>query len=556
MAKRQRDSQRERPAGVATDAANRFDYIYVGTRLPSAQEQSRREAKRRRGYPDDDKPKGYSRDAFKGGFSAGYFGTVGSKDGWQPATEFVSSRGSRRQVQQMRPEDFMDAEDLADLQAAQSISVNSAFAGTGRPEAATSHPLAGGAVAGYAGVVGSVAEVLEAELGGVRTNSDRIGHQIMASMGWKPGQGIGALSRDVGHPAGGGGALGAARPLLPPRSTPVSRAAPKLNWHGVGYGVDMSMLPVDADEPDDGPALPMFGALFKRKHTSAKPAIGTVPGRAKQKKTQVDKQRLSFGMAEDGGDDDDGSDGGSGSAYTGVIRAAPRGSIPPQSQLRRLALGAPALAPARQATEAAVRSQCHDGRPPLPGFTLFAPVEPTSYANAALSVPSTFTGLRKQPVSRWDAVPATGSESQLTARGAGSSGSSVPTLVTANDRARLGIMDAPRELPKQHKQRAAVDPEAAKAALAGFMPYSADAAKQARYRVYLERCAAGSNVETAVSADEATEFSHMARIFKPNVAMLSRFAAAGSSPDAGDSGGSTGTAPGKPHTKNVVRTVH
>lgn len=63
--------------------------------------------------------------AFTGGFSAGYFNTVGSKEGWQP-TQFVSSRADRHKHQQQKhqqqqqqhvlnsnPRDFMDEEDLA-----------------------------------------------------------------------------------------------------------------------------------------------------------------------------------------------------------------------------------------------------------------------------------------------------------------------------------------------------------------------------------------------------------------------------------------------------------
>lgn len=40
--------------------------------------------------------------AFTGGFSAGFFNTVGSAEGWQPKT-FVSSRSNRQSVQQVRP---------------------------------------------------------------------------------------------------------------------------------------------------------------------------------------------------------------------------------------------------------------------------------------------------------------------------------------------------------------------------------------------------------------------------------------------------------------------
>lgn len=48
--------------------------------------------------------------AFTGGFSAGYWNSVGSKEGWRPA-EFKSSR-SNRQAREQKPEDFMDEEDL------------------------------------------------------------------------------------------------------------------------------------------------------------------------------------------------------------------------------------------------------------------------------------------------------------------------------------------------------------------------------------------------------------------------------------------------------------
>uniref|UniRef100_A0A452UGU0 G-patch domain containing 1 n=1 Tax=Ursus maritimus TaxID=29073 RepID=A0A452UGU0_URSMA len=47
--------------------------------------------------------------AFSGGFSAGYFNTVGSKEGWTPSS-FVSSRQNRADKSVLGPEDFMDEE--------------------------------------------------------------------------------------------------------------------------------------------------------------------------------------------------------------------------------------------------------------------------------------------------------------------------------------------------------------------------------------------------------------------------------------------------------------
>lgn len=51
--------------------------------------------------------------AFQGGFSAGYFNTVGSKEGWQPK-QFKSSRSNRAEYSS-RPEDYMDMEDIEEF---------------------------------------------------------------------------------------------------------------------------------------------------------------------------------------------------------------------------------------------------------------------------------------------------------------------------------------------------------------------------------------------------------------------------------------------------------
>ena len=54
--------------------------------------------------------------AFTGGFSAGYFNTVGSKEGWQPK-QFKSSRANdEKKQQQQTMEDFMDEEELEEYE--------------------------------------------------------------------------------------------------------------------------------------------------------------------------------------------------------------------------------------------------------------------------------------------------------------------------------------------------------------------------------------------------------------------------------------------------------
>lgn len=52
--------------------------------------------------------------AFTGGFSAGYWNTVGSKDGWTPQT-FKSSRAEKANYGSQNPMDFMDDEDTCEF---------------------------------------------------------------------------------------------------------------------------------------------------------------------------------------------------------------------------------------------------------------------------------------------------------------------------------------------------------------------------------------------------------------------------------------------------------
>lgn len=63
--------------------------------------------------------------AFTGGFSAGYYNSVGSKEGWAPST-FVSSRNQRAQTAQ-KAEDFMDEEDLAAMREDQKLETREGF---------------------------------------------------------------------------------------------------------------------------------------------------------------------------------------------------------------------------------------------------------------------------------------------------------------------------------------------------------------------------------------------------------------------------------------------
>ncbi|XP_061450252.1 G patch domain-containing protein 1 [Rhineura floridana] len=121
--------------------------------------------------------------AFSGGFSAGYFNTVGSKEGWAPST-FVSSRQNRAEKTALGPEDFMDEEDLSEHGIApKEISITDEFASKNKDRikekarqiARVIDPIPG-------------ATVLDEFIAPAKIT---IGVDLLRKMGWKEGQGVG-----------------------------------------------------------------------------------------------------------------------------------------------------------------------------------------------------------------------------------------------------------------------------------------------------------------------------------------------------------------------------
>ncbi|MED6253441.1 G patch domain-containing protein 1, partial [Ataeniobius toweri] len=121
--------------------------------------------------------------AFTGGFSAGYFNTVGSKEGWTPST-FVSSRQQKADKHHARPEDFMDEEDFSEHGIApREITTSQEFSSSRRDEAAEKAR----AVSAQAALIPGDT-LLEELIAPARLS---IGIELLRKMGWKEGQGIG-----------------------------------------------------------------------------------------------------------------------------------------------------------------------------------------------------------------------------------------------------------------------------------------------------------------------------------------------------------------------------
>ncbi|XP_052902150.1 G patch domain-containing protein 1 homolog [Anopheles moucheti] len=123
--------------------------------------------------------------AFTGGFSAGYWNTVGSEEGWKP-TEFKSSRTEKSSMaRQQNPMDFMDEEDLGEfgiapqrVQAKEDFAHNSASARSNKRRLELS--VSKGPIPGQP-VLRSLLEPAK----------EKTAVKILKKMGWREGQGIG-----------------------------------------------------------------------------------------------------------------------------------------------------------------------------------------------------------------------------------------------------------------------------------------------------------------------------------------------------------------------------
>ncbi|XP_063976054.1 G patch domain-containing protein 1 homolog [Diachasmimorpha longicaudata] len=118
--------------------------------------------------------------AFTGGFSAGYFNTVGTRDGWRPQ-QFKSSRSSKAGTVNQLPEDFMDEEDTGEFGIAPTgIRASSDYTGCGKGTKRERQRANDGPIPGV--------PVLQDLL---KPISDTVGVALLKKMGWKPGQGVG-----------------------------------------------------------------------------------------------------------------------------------------------------------------------------------------------------------------------------------------------------------------------------------------------------------------------------------------------------------------------------
>lgn len=125
--------------------------------------------------------------AFKGGWSAGYHNTVGSKEGFTPLGVITSSRTKKANIQKQRIEDFLDEEDLEDMRIGDKggfLSPNTNFSfGT---------PLVVNENSSENTFLSSL--LAHEEFIGAPTES--IGYKILRNMGWRDSRAVGLNLRE------------------------------------------------------------------------------------------------------------------------------------------------------------------------------------------------------------------------------------------------------------------------------------------------------------------------------------------------------------------------
>ncbi|EAW07733.1 putative G-patch domain protein [Aspergillus clavatus NRRL 1] len=588
-------SKRSRTAFEADLQAHHSPFAFYGTPLPPLDAGARDDGSYVPIWKQevtDDRGRKRLHGAFTGGFSAGYFNTVGSKEGWTPAT-FVSSRQNRAKDAQkrfeQRPEDFMDEEDIREAEEARNLQTSDEFAGFGSTAVDATRR-------------GGLMDLLKA-------GGETMGVKLLKKMGWREGQGIGPKIRRKAN-LGDGGALGGPEAdktyLFAPEDSPMIAFVHKTDHKGLGFEGEtrLDSLKVNHDGSDDDNADSFFGSRLASQN------------QRKSSKTKEQPRRGAFGVGvlnDTGSDDEDPYAIGPQISYNRVIggdkqkkkkKKSTEDSKPAIVASNPLLNSKPVFISKK--TIAAKSStgfrKCHDGRLPLDGFVLadaisglsistqekrYAPPEiPKDWKSC--KTPST-TRDASNYVSTSDAAKASSLDPTSRAALLGEAqlpGKSIFDWMTPEARERImkltGKTDLPPALgekapkgyelsesqkrkdlwdlvPKLDKQLAV---QALTRAVSGWMPYSEDQGKRARYRTFLEVRAGlrdtlpdrvpGSTTDEWVT--ELHEFARAAEVFKPmSGVMASRFTSASTGPkessDASDAAESTEPLLRKPSAK-------
>ncbi|RKF73324.1 Uncharacterized protein C20H4.06c [Golovinomyces cichoracearum] len=490
--------------------------------------------------------------AFTGGFSAGYFNTVGSKEGWTPAS-YTSSRSKRdkngSKITQQKPEDFMDEEDIRDAEDARKIETSARFSGLGSTHDDNFRK-------------GVLVDLL-------RMNEEKIGVKLLQKMGWKEGEGIGRKVRRTARL----GDLESTEEeagttfLFAPENTTTVKFDKKNDQKGLGYHGET--------KPQSGHDFKSIQAQSGNDYSNENPELSwsKFPKKKNPKRTGI-----GVGILNDtGSDDEDPYEIGPRISYNLVIGIdkKKKSKKKPENRLLNPLVETKPIFFSKKATlskSSTKLQKCFDGNLPLDGFVLGKRDDLSSiqFFNNEYEPPHIPDGWKSTRASNTLEITteykstsdiAKLSKLNFSSRASILGESSLPgksvfdfLTPAARDRvaaasgkhnlpAALGQVPKEYEISEEERrielitQIPKLDKLTADAALSrgtsGFMPYGDDLEKRKRYRAYLEFQAGIITVlpskDPKLSGSEwlqeLREFSHCAQLFKPmSGSMATRFA--------------------------------
>ncbi|KAF3801681.1 G patch domain-containing protein 1 [Colletotrichum gloeosporioides] len=524
----------------------------------------------------DDKGRRRLHGAFTGGWSAGYFNTVGSKEGWTPST-FVSSRTARRKddprAPDRRPEDYMDDEDLADAADTKEIRTTDPFGALGAPS--PGQRLSGG-----------LASLM-------RIQGETMGLKLLRKMGWKDGQGIGPRIRRVARLDISGGNtphMAEKTHMFAPENINMVSFIQKSDQQGLGFNDDDARLSrgsgsgsawehYTASGNDRNEVTRAGSGIYEGEDDGRASGLNVLLGMSETRKSKRGQRGgLGVGVLNDtGSEEDDPYEMGPRISYNRVLgggKTKKKKKLAATSVSANPSLGSTPVfvSSAVHATKSRGHGRCWNGKRPLNGFVpgqftnsksngnstdMYAPpsVPPEwapSRSNSSLVSYTNRSTAEAAKAAKLDPITRAAILGELTL-----SGKSVFDYMSAASRERLAIASGKTDLPpakgeapieargpaeQQLQERIRTLPclqkETALAAMSrgagAGSPYANDDAKRGRYRLYLQSAAGfgGPPIKPSDMTDddfvkEIGEFYGCAQLFKPMTGfMATRFTTA------------------------------